>query len=273
MYFPVGRSVYNALQVALRSNAANPFPNVSFVRHLNLQVSYALSKFASGTSGDQDFIGGGFDYDNPNRYLGWSEFDRTHQFSVGTTIDFPKALRVSLIGHLYSPLSSSLWVPSQGRAGEIFNTDFTGDGTVQDPLPGTVNGAFGRSVKPGDLANVIKNYNSTVAGKPTPAGQALISAGLFTQAQLVALGGVADTLDPTQFVSDPAGNGWLKVIDLKTSFPIKIRERFTIEPSAAIYNLFNFVNYNISPTTALGNLLDGANGDVGATPTSDPRNQ
>ncbi|MFL6439317.1 MAG: carboxypeptidase regulatory-like domain-containing protein [Terriglobales bacterium] len=273
MYFPVGRSVYNALQIALRSNSANPFPNMAFVRHVNLQVSYALSKFASGTSGDQDFIGGGFDYDSPNRYLGWSEFDRTHQFSVGTTVDFPGALKVSLIGHVYSPLSSSLWVPSQGRAGEIFNTDFTGDGTVQDPIPGTVNGAFGRDIKPGDLSKVISNYNSTVAGKPTPAGQALISAGLFTQAQLVSLGGVADTLDPTQFVSDPAGNGWLKVVDLKTSFPIKIRERFTIEPSAAVYNLFNFVNYNISPSTTLGNILDGSNGSVGGTPTNDPRNQ
>ena len=273
MYFPVGRSVYNALQVALRSNSANPFPNVSFVRRVNVQVSYALSKFAAGTNSDQDFIGTGFDYNDPNRYLGWSEFDRKHQFSVGTTIELPRALRVSLIGHVYSPLSSSLWVPSQSRAGEILYTDFTGDGTVQDPIPGTHNGSYMREIKPGDLGSVLKNYNSTVAGKPTPAGQALISAGLFTQAQLIALGGVADSIDTSTFPADPAGNGWLKVIDLKTSFPIKIGEHFTIEPSAAIYNIFNFVNYNISPSNTLTNLIDGSNGSVGGTPKSDPRNQ
>ena len=277
MYFSGGRSVYNALQVALRSNTANPFPNVSLVRNVNLQVSYSLSKFAAGVSGDQDFIGAGFDYNNPNRYLGWSEFDRKHQFSIGATFELPKALRFAVISHVYSPLSSSLWVPSGGRTGEILFTDFTGDGTTQDPLPGTRNGSFMRDVKPRDLPKVIANYNSTVGGKPTPAGQALISAGLFTQSQLVALGGVADTIDPSILAANPAGNDWLKVIDLKTAFPIKITERFTIEPSAALYNMFNFANRNISPTTALGNLLDGGNGNVGGTPLgfapdgSDPR--
>src|SRR5262249_32549896 len=90
MYFPVGRSVYNALQVALRSNSANPFPNLSFVHRVNLQVSYSFSKFASGTAQDQDFIGGGYDNNNPNRYLGWSEFDRSHQISLGGTLELPR---------------------------------------------------------------------------------------------------------------------------------------------------------------------------------------
>jgi len=56
---------------------------------------------------------------------------------VGAVIDFPKALRVALIGHIKSPLAQSLTVEDQGRAGEIFQTDFTGDGTTGDLLPGT----------------------------------------------------------------------------------------------------------------------------------------
>ena len=70
----------------------------------------------------------------------------------------------------------------------------TGDGTVGDPVPGSQVGSFGRDIKAGNLNQFISNYNSKLAGQLTPAGQALVSAGLFTQAQLQALGAVTPTL-------------------------------------------------------------------------------
>ena len=245
MLFPVGRSVYNALQFSLRVNKANP---VFFLKSLNLQASYTLSRFNTMV-GDQDFISSSVDQQNPTRYFGPSSFDRTHQFAFGFTAEFPKFAKVSIIQHLNSPFPITLSAYNQGRGDEIFHTDFTGDGTNGDILPGLNIGSFGRSVN--DMNQVISNYNSAVAGKPTPAGQTLIDAGLMTAGQLTALGAVADTLDPP--VAGYMKNSWLNNTDLKVSFPVKIRERFTIEPTVSLYNLFNRTNFGVSPGCANDN--------------------
>ena len=51
------------------------------------------------------------------------------------------------MSHFYSPLSTTLTVPDTARgAGEIFRTDFTGDGTTQDPVPGTHVGEFDHGI-------------------------------------------------------------------------------------------------------------------------------
>jgi len=194
-------------------------------------------------------------------------FDRTHQFAVGTVIDFPKSVRVAFIAHVKSPLPQSLTVGDQGRAGEIFSTDFTGDGTTGDLLPGTKTGEFGRSIKSGDLTAVINKYNSTVAGTLLPAGQALVDASLFTRDQLVALGAVADSI-PVGPTSDRANMGWLKTVDLKLSMPIKLGDRVVLEPSAGLYNMFNFRNYDINPATRLSGILGGTPGSVNGTTNS-----
>ena len=129
-------------------------------------------------------------------------------------------------------------IENQGRSGEIFHTDLTGDGTVGDVLPGTNLGAFGRSVNAGNINKVISAYNTAYAGQLTPAGEALVSAGLFTSDQLIALNAVADTVPLAP--ANQANNGWLKTLDARFVWPFKLRERFTIEPGVAFYNLFNF---------------------------------
>ena len=152
-YAPIGRSVYNGLQTKLTGNAQHAFRGV---RALNFQISYALSRFknSGGTNGngptsalasDQDYGVGALDNANPNRYFGPSVLDRTHQLSFGGYAELSHGFQLGLIGHFWSPLSTTMWVPNTnlGR-GEIFRTDFTGDGTVQDPLPGTHVGDFGR---------------------------------------------------------------------------------------------------------------------------------
>ena len=128
---------------------------------------------------------------NPGRYFGPTLLDRTHQVSFGGYVDVPAGFRIGLISHFDSPLTSALVVPNTGLNGEIFRTDFTGDGSVQDPLPGTKLGAFDRSVNAAGLTNLINNYNSTQANQPTPAGKVLIANGVMTLAQMQALGGVS----------------------------------------------------------------------------------
>ena len=106
---------------------------------------------------------------------------------------------------------------------------------------------------------MISQYNSTVAGTILPMGQALMNAGLFTQAQLQSLGGVADQIDPAP--SDQMNMTWLKAFDLKASWPIHLRESITLEPSIGFYNLFNFANFN-----APGHIVGGDFGEVATCP-------
>lgn len=263
MYFPVGRSVYNALQVSLRQRmASNPFGVMPFMHGMNLQFSYSMSRFNSMT-GDQDFLNNTFDQANPTRFFGPASFDRTHQFSFGTIMNLPANMLVSFIGHFNSPLPTTLISEDLARPGEIFHTDFTGDGTTGDIIPGLNIGSYGRSVSFSGLSQVISNYNANSAGKLTPAGQALVSAGLFTQAQLVGLGAVTDTLAAAQ-PGKLYGNDWLKAFDLRFSAPISIKERVKLEPSISVYNLLNFANFTISPTNRINGTLSAStlNGTV-----------
>src|SRR5206468_3517939 len=63
---PIGRSVYNGLDVVLRSDLKSP---LSFIHRLNAQVSYSLSRFNSQAQ-DGDFINSASDFDNPGKYMG-----------------------------------------------------------------------------------------------------------------------------------------------------------------------------------------------------------
>jgi hypothetical protein len=274
---PISRSVYNGLQMKLVQNVANPLRGV---KAANFQLSYALSKFVNPVAfqgltapsnavaaNDQDFVLQAADNDHPLRYMGPSLLDRTHQLSFGGNIDIPYRFRLGIIAHFYSPLSSPVIVGSTGSAGQIFQTDFTGSGFTSDPLPGTKNGAFGRSLDINGLNSAISNYLTTQGGQPTPAGQQLVAAGLFTPAQLASIGLVAPggAVTPTQgtpITTAPPNQlpfTWTKALDFKIAWEGKFKERFTIEPSVGFYNLFNFSNYDLPPGVMTGWIDQGSN--------------
>ncbi|HWY59393.1 MAG TPA: hypothetical protein VNZ03_33320, partial [Terriglobales bacterium] len=286
MFFlqPEGRSVYNALQMTLKQNVNNP---IRGIKAANFQVSYSLSRF-SNTGGaqisgsvadnDQDFVLPTADNNDPGRYFGPSLLDRTNQISFGGYVDVPAGFRIGLISHFYSPLSSSIDAANTGAAGEIFRTDFTGDGTVQDPLPGTHLGSFDRSVNASGLTNLINNYNQTQGNQATPAGKVLIANGVMSLAQLQALGGVSPIICPppptsqagcTNSPGSQVDFGWLRATDLKLAWRHTIKERFTVEPSVGIFNLFNFANFNLPPVTMIGLLSGGGTGSINGTTRSD----
>ena len=128
---------------------------------------------------------------------------RDSQISFGGTMDLPMNFRLGVIGHFYSPLPVTLTLNPTGNPGGIFQTDITGDGTGDgsfasngssgDVLPGTNVGSFGHSVTQNNINSVINNYNHNFAGQPTPAGQTLLTSGLFNLPQLSALGAVQQT--------------------------------------------------------------------------------
>jgi hypothetical protein len=176
-------------------------------------------------------------------------------------------LQLGLASHFYSPLSTTLTVPNTANGpGEIFRTDFTGDGTTQDPIPGTNIGAFGRSINASNINSVLNKYNSTVAGNPTPAGQLLVNDGLMTTSQLVSLGAVAPTvpLAPPNQVN----LSWLRAFDMTVGWTYRMKERVTFRPSVGFFNLFNFANFD-APTSMLSGLLNGGTGSINGTTPPD----
>jgi len=272
MLAPVGRSVYNGMQLKWQDNVSNPFRGVTY---LNFQVAYALSRFDNSGGGvgpdgtvtaganDQDFIIPALDNTNVNRYFGPSTLDRTNQISFGGYMNFPYAFQLGVMSHFYSPLATTLTVPNTATgAGEIFRTDFTGSGVTQDPIPGTKVGSFDRGINAGNINSVITNYNQTVAGNPTPAGDVLIKNGLMTAAQLKALGGVAPTIPLA-----PAGQvnlGWLHAFDATFGWKYSIKERLTLMPTIGFYNLFNYANFDL-PQNMMSGLLSGGVGSINGT--------
>jgi len=269
---PIGRAVYNGLQLKYVQNVAHP---VTGVKNLSLQVSYSLSNFSAdggqvGTgsqisASDQDFVNNALDNANPARYYGPAGLNRKNQLSFGGVFDFPGGFRFGFVGHFYSALPVTLYSVTNGSQGEIYRTDFSGDGTTGDPLPNTTIGAYGNSIKGVNaLTNEINNYNVTVANQPTPAGQALIGSGLFNLQQLQApgFGGVAPLIPlPPQGQVSTYG---LKAVDLRFSYLYKIKERVTIEPSVAMFNAFNFANFDGSGGLISG-VLNGQQGSLNNT--------
>lgn len=253
MLFPTGRSVYNGMLVELKSNLTNP---VRGVRRLNLIASYTLSRFRSAAS-DQDFVNNALDFNNPLRFYGPSALDRTHLVSAGAVVDLPWTTRLALTSHWSTAVPITLFLPQSGLPGEIFLSDVTGDGTVGDPVPGSQVGSFGREIKASNLNNFISNYNSKSAGQLTPAGQALVAASLFTQAQLQALGGVTPTLALAP--KGQIGVSPLFTFDAHVAWELRLSkvmhalpERVVLEPQVALFNVFNFHNYD-----PFGNVLSG----------------
>lgn len=281
---PIGRSVYNALQMKLVENVDKPFRGM---KALNFQAAYSLSNFSNtggaqltGTTADsdQDFVLQAADYNKPGRYYGPALLDRTHQISFGGYADIPGGFRLGLIAHFYSPLSSAIVAPNFGDVGEIYRTDFTGDGTVGDPVPGTHFGQFERGTDASSLVGLINRYNTTVSNQTTPAGNVLVQNGVMTASQLLSLGGVSPHVclpppavdpDPSCSAPDSPGNqvnfSWLRALDLKLAWRYTVHDRFTIEPSVGFYNLPNFSNFNLPPNTMNGLLLGNGSGSINGT--------
>ena len=277
MLFPIGRSAYNGLQMSLKQDVHNPFKGVPY---MNLQVSYALSRYRA-MAADSDFINSAWDAADTGKYMGPNGLDRTNQLSFGGVFQFPFRIQANIIGHFYSELPSTLFLPATGAPGGMFVTGSNGDGqgdgyaangsngTLGSILPGQNLGSFDRGVNASNINNVINGYNSKYAGQPTPSGQALVAAGLFSSSQLTQLGAVMPTL-PTA----PAGqadNGWLKDLDLNFAWTYKIAERLELTPGVSFFNVFNFANFD-GPKNTLSGILSGAPGTVNGTPGTQPVN-
>lgn len=259
------QSDYRALQVKF------DWTSGSLVRWLHAQdvtVSYALGRSDSSQS-DGAFVGantgGGTnlsDQYDPRMFYGPNGFDRTNQLSIGGIFNLPYGFELSTVNHFATGFAVTPTLGTDptfsGSPLEIFATDWTGDGTVGDPVPGTNIGSFDRSISnPQQLQALINAYNSHNAGTLTPAGQRLVSAGLASTADLQALGLMMPYIED----SVPAGE---LMTDSLLDTDIRIAKHFNIHtgdhtvvvtPMLQIFNLFNVGNYD-PPGAILTGALD-----------------
>jgi hypothetical protein len=264
---PIGRSGYDALQVVLQQQKSHPAPGIM---SSNFQVSYSLSRIVTASGGaannptDQFFAGATpWNNDNPNQYIGRSPLDHSNELSFGGSLGIKYGLQVAMIGHFFSAPAQSLTLDAtSGATGQIFQTDVDGDGSTGDLVPGTNPGYYEHQIKGANLNTLINNYNASSAGQPTPAGNALIAAGLLTVQQLRALGGVQQPIAAAP--SNPLNNAALRTFDFSANYPIhfnRFHEGLTLVPGVAMYNIFNMSNFNSIPTipsNATGILLNTA---------------
>ncbi len=262
-----GFSLYQGLQARLEGR----FGKVSDspynpVRGMSYTISYALGRAeATGGSNRTEFINNTVNNDNWNSTFGPSGNDRTHIFGLGALMEVPFGFRLNQIWTFRTATPQNLTIPfldSFAGSNGIFTTDLNGDGGAGsgaprgDLLPGTQVGDLGRKIKSfSELNKIISTFNSNFAGKLTPAGQALVNAGVFTEAQLRALGGVVKPI-PLAPVNNPWPFENHLNLDLRITRPIAITERFKVEPSADIFNLFN--------NNSLGQYGPGLDGSTGS---------
>ncbi|MFP5227041.1 MAG: carboxypeptidase regulatory-like domain-containing protein [Acidobacteriota bacterium] len=270
--FPVGRASYDGLQVNFMEQVSHPLPGI---QQSNLQISYAFSRLLStaGNNGisagsDPFFTSPSYNNRATNADFGWGGLDRSHIFSFGGSATFKYGPQISIIGHINSAFPTDLSIDDQGNGpGEIFHSDFNGDGQVGDLMPTTKPGAYMRQYGPNSLNKLINNYNSTYAGKPTPAGQTLVTNNIFTGTQLAALGAVMPKLDSAPSHAYP--NSPLRAMDASLRYPIHLKwmpESVNVTPAVSMYNVLNLGNFG-GPAGAV--LTPGDNGP-GTTNVNSP---
>ncbi len=250
----LGMSNYRALQVKLLIQRPSL---LSWIHASNVIISYALGRLDS-TQFDQSFAPAATDQVNPRMFYGPNGYDRTSQLSIGGVFHMPWGVMFSTVNHMDSgmPITPTLATVGLG-SGEIFATDWTGDGTTGDIIPGANVGAFNRSLKPAAMQQVINTYNQAYAGTLTPAGSALVGAGLASTADMKAFGLVmpyAANITPGQLTP---GAFWDS--DVKISKTIQVGEHLTITPDIQCYNVFNVGNYDPPGDIMGGGIATGYN--------------
>jgi hypothetical protein len=273
---PIGKSGYDAFQVVYKEQSAHPLPGI---QQANLQISYNLSEIVTSAEGggageaDQFFTSAVWDNDNPSAFMGRSTLDHTNQLTLGGSFLIKHGPQVGFVGVFRSAAPSTLTLDSTSATGQIFQTDITGDGTIGDLAPGNLPGDYMHRIKSGTLGGYITNFNSTYAGTLTPAGKALVSAGLFTPAQLSSIGATVQPI-ATLPQATALNNPMTRSLDMNFSYPIslgRLREGMSLQPVIVFYNIANMSNYanpgsgvllnqaDAGPVNTIGGYLSGPN--------------
>lgn len=265
-----GLSLYKGLLLKINGRTGH-FTRV--VDQASWGVSYALSRFDATQFDQANSLNSiAFNNDCATCLFGPVRGDRTHQLSAYTMIHLPRGFSWNTVTHIGSPYPVTLRLaPIERHTGEIFFTDLNGDGHGGDVLPGTNLGSYDRGISGvAALNNAINNFNSTNAGQLTPAGLALVNAGVGVQASdLLQLGGAVPPIANAQ--PGQVTPAWLWTTDFRLGKTFSFKDRFQIEPAVDVFNVFNHVNFD-PIDNVLSGTLSGQQGTVNGTTASQRRN-
>jgi hypothetical protein len=201
-----GREQYKALLVKLDKR---------FAKRYAFTGSYAFSSLK------------GFDYgrDLTNWFgnPGPLGNDARHILSFNSVVDLPRSFQVGLIANFSTRSPFSATLPG------LAESDFNGDGTNNDLLPGFGFNQGNRSINESDLQALVDAYNQNFAGQPGPR---------------------PNTIFPT--ITLPASYQFgdlFQSYDARLSklFKLKSQEDMSLELIGEVFNMFNisnFTNYN-----------------------------
>ena len=244
-----GFTKYKGVQIQMRGQFRDHGRLLHDAKYI---TSWAISSSeATNGSSRTEFLNLAQNKLNPRDYhwFGPVDEDRRHIVTSGILWDTLGGFRLSQIWHFTTAGPIGFTIPELGIAGSsaLFTTGSgsNGGGPPLDSLiPGLNENQFGRGVNSfAALNKILAAYNSTVGGTFTPAGQALVNAGIFTPAQMLALGAVSPKIPLV-----PTTNPWpfnnLFNVDLGISRPTKLfKERITVLPWLQIFNVFNDTGY------------------------------
>ncbi len=260
---PVGKSAFDALQIVVQEQKAHPLPGiVDSIFQASYNLSRAISNSKNGSN--QFFAGGGaWDQDDVNKYIGRNDQDHSNMLTFSGSFTIKYGLQISGIGHFYSAPSEDLDLAGVTLGGQIFKTDVDGDGQTGDLVPGTGPGFYMHEVKGAGLAKLINYYNATQVGTLTPAGQALVDAGLVSSSDLVTMHAAKQALLPAQS-NTPLQGAATREFDASIKYPFSFSHfgfPLTITPGIVMYNVTNTSNFG--GFSGLGDLASGAGAAIG----------
>lgn len=256
-----GVSTYTGLNMKLSGHLGGHFEldNHQLIHNMGYIASWAIGRADSTSAiGRSEFIANTENKLDPlnKAYFGPNPLDILHMISGGFNLNTLGGVRLTSEVTFRTGGTTNLDMPGIGILGssQLFTTDLNGDGNsgggapLSDPIPGTHKGQFNRGINSwADLNRAISSYNQNYAGKLTPAGQALVKAGIFTSDQLMQLGAVTPTL-PLATTTNP----WPYMnefnTDLGFSRPVHfkfphVQEGLTFVPWVQVFNLFNHTGY------------------------------
>ena len=188
-------------------------------RGIQFRGSYALSnhKGFNGVINNNDWF----------ESYGPRDTDRRHVFTFSGIADLPWGLRLSGVSKILSG--------APFRA-QLFGVDLNGDGTINDPLPGTGWNQLGRSLDREGLRSLVGQFNTTLAGQRTPTGQ------LISPLTLPSSFDFSDTVFSQDF---------------RLARIFQLSERYELNVFGEVFNLFNVANLdgygvNLADSAAFG---------------------